>query len=135
MNRHEFISGLTSSHKEMAVDEAIQLWQLLASKLILIMGEIGQNALYTRTLCLTQPNFPFLKNASMEYGLDIRLESLKKCLAEQSLVLALQANHQLLVNFTDILATLIGEELTLRILRSAWCVDANPLWKDGNNEQ
>jgi len=33
------------------------------------------------------------------------------------------ANSLLLITFTDILAALIGEQLTTRILRSAWGID------------
>lgn len=132
INRHELIDELTSSHKDRVVDEAIRLWGLLASKLLVIIGESGLDALYARTLYLTQPTFPFLKGVSMHYGPENRFDGLKQCLTEQSPEFARQSNHQLFVNFTDILASLIGEELTLRILLSAWCVEPNPLWIDSN---
>ena len=42
----------------------------------------------------------------------------------QTPVQASEANSLLLITFTDILASLIGEQLTTRILCSAWGNDA-----------
>ncbi len=46
-----------------------------------------------------------------------------------------EANSLLLITFTDILASLIGEQLTTTILRSAWGNDAlDSTDKEFNNE-
>ena len=46
------------------------------------------------------------------------------CLERQTPEHASEANLLLLITFTDILASLIGERLTTRILRLAWGYDA-----------
>ena len=47
------------------------------------------------------------------------------CLERQTPAQASEANRLLLITFTDILASLIGEQLTTSILRLAWANDAS----------
>jgi hypothetical protein len=57
--------------------------------------------------------------------IDQRFAELKVRLAEQTPAQASAASRLLLITFTDILASLIGEQLTTSILRSAWGDDAS----------
>ncbi|HEY5503650.1 MAG TPA: hypothetical protein VIK28_00720, partial [Sedimentisphaerales bacterium] len=54
---------------------------------------------------------------------DHRFADLKKSLQAQSPTLAREANCLLLITFSNILASMIGERLTTRILDSAWDID------------
>lgn len=120
MLRHQIIESLTAPHPEKTADEAIVLWEQLATQLIAIIGVGGFNSLYTRSLFLTQASFPWLTGCELSLPVDQRFMALKSCLEAQAPGEAIEANNRLLCIFTDILAALIGEELTSGILRSAW---------------
>jgi hypothetical protein len=95
------------------VDVAIHLWQNLRNQIILIVGEGGFNSLYARSVFVTQLTYPWLAVNSSFAELKMRLE-------EQTPSHASEANILHLTTFTGILASLIGENLTSNILRSAW---------------
>lgn len=120
MLRHQIIEGLTASPRETAADNAITLWEQLATEIIAIIGVGGFNSLYARTLFLTQPVFPWITGCALAPSVDQRFTALKNALAAQAPAEALKANNRLLCTFTDILAGLIGEALTSSILRTAW---------------
>ncbi|BBP02094.1 hypothetical protein [Sulfuriferula nivalis] len=63
-----------------------------------------------------------MSNSSLTLS-DQRFAELQTSLQQQAPVLASEANTLLLITFTDILATLIGEELMSSILRAAWVND------------
>jgi hypothetical protein len=114
--RHQIIDGLMAQHPEGA-DAEIVLWEKLATKVISIVGAGGFDALYARSVFLTQSRFPWLASSPQAGH---RFASLKTSLAAQTPAQASEANRLLLVTFTDIMASLIGETLTTGILRSAW---------------
>lgn len=118
--RHQIIESFTASQPEKAADAAIVLWEQLATQIIAIIGVGGFSSLYTRSLFLTQPRFPWLVRGAPTQLVDERFVQLKKNLDSQPPGAAIAANNHLLRTFTDILADLIGEELTSSILRSAW---------------
>ena len=118
--RHQLIQSLTSAHTEKAAEAAIVLWEQMAEQIIAIIGVGGFHSLYARNLFLFQSNFPWLAASALSHQADQRFAELKKSLEEQTPSVAIEANNRLLCTFTDILATLIGEELTSSILRSAW---------------
>jgi hypothetical protein len=117
--RHQTIDSLMAQHPEGA-DDAIGLWEKLATEVISIVGGGGFDSLYARSVFLTQSRFPWLAAGSSSPQADHRFASLKTSLAEQAPAQAREANRLLLVTFTDIVASLIGETLTTGILRSAW---------------
>lgn len=106
-------------------DTAVLLWALMAGEIIPIVGESGFNSLYARSIFLAQPTFPWLAAGTRTPPGDHRFADLKTKLEGQTPADARAANHLLLITFTDILASLIGEELTASILRSAWGSDAS----------
>jgi hypothetical protein len=120
--RHQIIENLLPQQADNAVDIAITQWELMATQIVLIIGEGGFSALYLRSLHLAQATFPWLPSTSNSLSLqgDARFEHLKTSLEGQSPELVSAANHLLLVTLTDILASLLGEALTIRILNSAW---------------
>ena len=122
--RHQLIRTLTARHPEKVADAAIGLWEQMATQIISIVGEGGFNSLYARSVFLTQSAFPWLAAGSLSPQIDHRFAALKTSLAGQTPEQASAANNLLLITFTDIVATLIGEQMTNTILRSAWGNDA-----------
>jgi len=118
------VERLTASHPENVADAAVMLWAQMASKIISIVGEGGFNSLYARSVFLSQSSFPWLAACPQSPQPDQRFAELKKCYETQAPAQACAANSLLLITFTDILASLIGEALTASILRSAWGNDA-----------
>jgi len=105
---------------ERVVDAELALWEQMASQILPIVGEGGFNSLYARSVFLTQATFPWLAAYSPSPQTEHRFAELKRCLDGQTPAQASAANRLLLITFTDILASLIGEQLTTRILRAAW---------------
>ena len=84
------------------------------------MGEDGFHSLYARSVYLLQSEFPWLGASLITKKSGSQFAELKKALARHAPEQAHKANEMLLHTFTSILASLIGDELTLRILDSAW---------------
>ncbi len=99
---------------------AIELWQKFSDQLMSLIGEKGFLVLYARSLHILRPTFPMLPSFDAEISANTWLADLKTALTEQDLAQPNAANHQLLITFTDILASLIGEDLTTEILHSSW---------------
>lgn len=118
--RHQLISRLLAPQTENVADSAIDLWEQMATQIISIVGEGGFSSLYVRSVFLTQSTFPWLAVSSLPPNANHRFAELKMSFEGQAPALVSQANRLLLITFTDILASLIGEQLTTRILRSAW---------------
>ncbi len=119
--RHQIIDGVMAQRTE--VDAAIELWEQMATRLIALVGEDGFNSLYARSVFLTQSTFPWLAASSLSPRTDHRFANLKNCLEGQTPAQAVKASSFLLITFTDILASLIGEQLTNNILRMAWGIE------------
>lgn len=119
--RRQIIKDLIPKETENVADAAISLWKQLAARVISIVGEGGFNALYARSVHLSQSTFPWLAADAAKPPLtDHQFEELKISLEEKTPAQASEANSLLLITFTGILASLIGEQLTSSILRSAW---------------
>lgn len=133
--RHQLIENLIAQHPEKVADAAINLWEQMATRIISIVGEGGFNSLYARSMFLSQPAFPWLAAGVLSPRADFRFAELRTSLEAQAPEQASAANRLLLITFTDILAALIGEQLTTRILRSAWGNDASDsITKEPENE-
>lgn len=122
--RHQIIKSLMAQHTEKVADASIILWEQMATQIISIVGESGFNSLYARSVFLTRSTFPWLAAGPLPPQADQRFAGLKMSL-EGRPAQASEANSLLLITFTDILASLIGEQLTTNILRSAWGNDAS----------
>lgn len=118
LSRQQIISSLMARQPEDIADSAMDLWERLADEIISIVGEAGFNSLYERSVHLAQPTFPWLPLCPSQTH--HRFAELRTRLADQAPADARAANSLLLTAFTDILASLIGEQLTANILRSAW---------------
>lgn len=120
LQRHDIIKNRLAMNPDEVVDSAIKLWEQMATEIISIVGKNGFNSLYSRSIFLTQPTFPWVGARSKSQIIDQRFDELKMDFEEQTSAQASEANCLLLITFTDILASLIGEQLTTTILSSAW---------------
>jgi hypothetical protein len=122
--RHQIIRNLPLLQTERIPDAAVLIWEQMAAQIISIVGEGGFNVLYSRSLILAQSTYFLLEFDPHTTQTGPRFAELKTCLERQTPEHAREANVLLLITFTDILASLIGERLTTRILRLAWGYDA-----------
>jgi hypothetical protein len=113
-------SRMALSSEEEVADTAIDLWEQMAAQIISIIGQEGFDSLYMRSVSLTRSTYPWLAAVLPQSKIGQRFMDLKISFKGQTPEQASAANSQLLITFTDILASLIGEQLTIRILRSAW---------------
>lgn len=124
LQRQQIIASLLAQQPENIADVAMAHWEKLADEIISIVGEAGFTSLYERSLHLAQPTFPWLPPDSSPAQLpppdSHRFVELGMRLADQAPAHACAAHSLLLTLFTDILASLIGEQLTSSILRAAW---------------
>ena len=118
--RHQIVRSLMTRRTERVVEAELALWEQMASQILPIIGEAGFNSLYARSVFLTQATFPWLAAESPSNQTEHRFAELKRCLDGQTPAQASAANRLLLITFTDILASLIGEQLTTHILHAAW---------------
>ena len=118
--RHQTIERLTAPRTEQVADAAIHLWETMAGQVISIVGDGGFASLYARSVFLTQSTFPWVASGSVAPAGHHRFANLRTSFEGQGPAQVSQANRLLLVTFTDILASLIGEPLTTSILRLAW---------------
>jgi hypothetical protein len=95
-------------------------WRLVAVQLAPVIGARGLDVLFSRALQQTTAAFPWLAVAVDRGGSDSPLPSLMLCLAGQHTVTAEEASYTLLLTFTNLLSTLIGEPLTERLLAPVW---------------
>ena len=128
--RHQAIENRVTQHPA-AVDEAsVELWELVAVRLTVLIGEGGFLPLYGRSVYLTRQRFFWLAPPTLsikQTGSRQRFGSLKDSLYTQMQLEnngeALAGSTALFITFFDLLAGLIGETLTLNLLQTAWNTD------------
>jgi hypothetical protein len=102
-----------------ANDELLLPWLRLAHQLSPLVGENGFCALFGRASRLVAPQFEWLGASHSGKTAEAVLASLQEKLASVDAVVSNEGNAALLQSFTKLLAALIGEALTNRILNSA----------------
>jgi hypothetical protein len=106
---------------ENKVGEAIlNIWQQMVTWLAPVIGVRGVYVLFSRSLHLTNSTFPGLAVNGDHVDNDTLLLSLKERLSDCEKDDAIEASYVLLVTFTELLSTLIGESLTEQLLRPVW---------------
>lgn len=121
--RHQIINGLMAQHTEKVADAAVNLWEQMALQIVALVGEAGFDSLYGRSVFHTRIKFPWLAAGALPPQAEQRFAGLKVSLEKQTPAQAGEANRLLLINFTDVLSSLIGEQVTTHLLRSAWGSD------------
>jgi hypothetical protein len=99
---------------------AADTWPQVAAQLVPVIGARGVDVLFKRALHKTSAAFPWLQGAADHAGTVASLDDLSTRLAGQKTAGAAEASHALLMNFVELLATLIGESLTERLLSPVW---------------
>ncbi|MEB0029685.1 hypothetical protein QN372_02890 [Undibacterium sp. RTI2.1] len=117
--RHELIKKYMNLHAEKTVGSMIVLWERMATEIVSLVGEGGFNSLFERCISLTQIKFPWLILSSSSWQSTYQFAELRLRFEEQMVVQSHAANNQLLIAFTDLLASLIGEQITVVILHTA----------------
>jgi hypothetical protein len=110
--------------------EAAVMWRLVAAQLTPVIGARGLEVLFGRALHKTNAAFPWLAVSADRGGSGGPLPSVAVCLARQDPATAAEASRKLLLTFTELLTTLIGESLTRRLLAPVW---ANPSLSSAGN--
>jgi hypothetical protein len=85
-----------------------------------ILGVRGVAALYQRSLHLTRAAYPWLAGPSEAAQPNIDLQALQATFAKRAPADAACAATALLQSFHDLLATLIGQPLSARLLDPVW---------------
>ena len=101
-------------------EAAAATWRLVTVQLAPVIGARGLDVLFSRALHQTSAAFPWLAVAVDGEGSASPLPRLMVCLAGQHTSTAAEASYTLLSTFTELLATLIGESLTTRLLAPVW---------------
>ena len=99
---------------------ALRLYETLAGQLALLIGEAGVRALTARSLHLVQRDFTWLAEARDPAPSERPFAQVGLRLEQQEPALAREAAAAALATLGGLLATLIGDALTMRVLRAAW---------------
>ena len=99
---------------------ARRVYDALAGQLALLIGDGGVRALTARSLHLVQREFPWLAEAREPDPLEGGFAQVRSRLERQEPLLAMEAAAATLATLGGLLATLIGDTLTMRVLRAAW---------------
>ena len=116
----QIIEAALARHPGEMADATTQLWRKLAPELITIIGELGFNALYSRSIRLARLRHPWIRQDASTLSGDDVFAPLQQSLQAQDAAQAAQASLALFMIFFDTLALLIGEALTKHLLRSVW---------------
>lgn len=92
----------------------------LAGVLTPLVGQVGIDALAARALHLAQREYPWLGKTRNPEQVEGRLIGVSVSLEHQEPGLATEAAAAVLAQFTALLVTMIGEPLTVRLMRQAW---------------
>jgi len=101
-------------------DAAVALWKAVHGALTPVIGPRGSAALYHRTLHGAREQYPWLAAAYDSTLQPGDFATLRAALAQQPAVDAAAAQDGILQAFLDLLAALIGEPLTERLLQGVW---------------
>ena len=116
----EIIEAALALHPGPAADTALHLWRKLAPELITIIGDLGFDALYARSIRLARLRHPWIRQDASTRCSDDVFAPLQQSFQAQDAVQASLASLALLTIFFDSLALLIGEALTKHLLCLAW---------------
>jgi hypothetical protein len=112
-------AGADADAKALAA-AALRVYDMLAGHLALLIGEAGVRALTARSLHLARRDFPWLAEAQESGPSEGPFARARLSFARQEPAAATEAAAAVLATLGGLLATLIGEALTMRVLRAAW---------------
>jgi len=98
---------------------AISTWRDASTRLSPVVGGQGIDVLLRRSLHVAGKTHPLLAAEAHE-SRNTLLASLEMRLASSEMSLAVEASNALLLTFTELLSSLIGESLSERLLAPIW---------------
>jgi hypothetical protein len=99
---------------------AISTWHEASARLSPVIGGQGIDVLLRRSLHVAGKTFPALPEPTHEARNNVLLANLQMRLAACETALAVEASNALLVTFTELMSSLIGESLTEHLLAPIW---------------
>lgn len=129
--RQQIVKLIGSMPDAEAGGRVIALFLPLRLQLASLVSEEGYSFLFERSIHQTAQQYKWIGVPSQAHGAE-RLSDLRAIFAQRTHEEALAASTFLLLNFIDLVASLIGESLTVSILCSAWG-DAALGAMDGDN--
>jgi hypothetical protein len=99
---------------------AARIYEKLYQNLSPIVGEIGFEALFARTVNLTKRAFDGLQEIDTKVPADAVVRQLCVYLKRQTPATITELVTAQIVTFVGLLSTFIGEGLTWKLLRNAW---------------
>jgi hypothetical protein len=109
-----------ASDASVIAEGTLGIWRQVAARLAPVIGARGVDVLFSRALHVTSRALPWLALPGEGGDSAAVLASLKARLAGREAAEAAESGSALLVTFTELLATLIGEPLTERLLGTVW---------------
>jgi hypothetical protein len=119
--RHAIMPGVVTGSDPVSVAAALAaLYGALARHLEPLMGTRAVQAIYARSVDLATSEAPWIAAAAGVHDGAGPVEALRDCLEHQAPSTATDGTRVLLVTFVELLARLIGEGLTTRLMAQAW---------------
>jgi hypothetical protein len=100
----------------------VSIWPQFSARLAPVIGVRGVEILFNRALYLASTSFPFLTIAVNRGGGSAPLEAIRTQIGQQDASVAAAAGCEFLLRLTVLLATLIGDSLTDRLLGPVWAL-------------
>ncbi len=101
-------------------DAVFAIWEQIDDTLTPILGQRGMAALYDRSLHLAAASYPWLAAPDESDPPAVGPAALKSALARRSSAVATAGASAFLQTFHELLASLVGDSLTERLLRPVW---------------
>lgn len=105
---------------EQLADALVAVWREIDQALHPIIGHRGVAALYSRSLMLTAAAYPWLAQGHAGALAAVDPTALRATLTQREHAEAAAAGSALFENFRGLLASLVGESLTQRLLHTVW---------------
>ncbi|MBK1715504.1 hypothetical protein [Rubrivivax gelatinosus] len=110
----------TGASSEEIATRVVTTLQDVERALVPIIGQRGMVALYKRSLHLSRALYPWLPQSADASGFAVDFAALTGSLENRTPAEVAAAGAQLLTRLRHLLATLIGESLTERLLLPVW---------------
>lgn len=130
--RHQLVRTTVGSREDTPGEAAVELWSSFHARLSVPVGERVFSTMFTRTLLIARATTPTLPQPGQPA---LWFTELRTCLDRLPRDEALEVSNLLFITYTDILAELLGEAMTLGLLMSAWgSAPASGAFTESNHE-
>ena len=116
----DLLATMTATLAAGTPDDAIRIWLLLRNKLDPLLGALGSELLFVRSLDANRATYPWLPETGSLPVHQTAFAQFQQRLTELEPPVLARVNQALLATYTDALCELIGLRLTTRFLRAAF---------------